>query len=80
MLLTRLGTQLFSVFQQLLTLYGKNEKANDMGAKIKSFIGTLNTYTDPDKDMSGWDKETLGEEGVLVGVNDPIGLPSSSAG
>ena len=48
-------------------LTGKNEKANDMGAKIKSFIGTLNTYTDPDKDMSGWDKETLGEEGDLVG-------------
>lgn len=43
-------------------------KVVDYGAKTKTFVSTLNTYTDPDKSLSGWDNETMAE-----GDDDPIG-------
>ena len=41
-------------------------KVTDFGTKVKDFIGTLNDYTDPDKDLSGWDKESMGSD------DDPV--------
>lgn len=43
-------------------------KVIDYGAKTKTFVSKLNTYTDPDKSLSGWDNETMAE-----GDDDPIG-------
>lgn len=43
-------------------------KVVDYGAKTKTFITTLNTYTDPDKSLSGWDNETM-----ATGDDDAIG-------
>lgn len=44
-----------------------DDKRVDYGKKIKSFVSTLNEYTNPDKSMDTWDDETMGDETDVVG-------------
>ena len=48
------------------------DKIKDVGTEIKSYASTLLSYTNPDKDMSGFNKEKFGDDSIIGKIVAPI--------
>ena len=48
------------------------DKMKDVGTEIKSYASTLLSYTNPDKDMSGFNKEKFGDDSIIGKIVAPI--------
>ena len=48
------------------------DKMKDVGTEIKSYASTLLSYTDPGKDMSGFNKEKFGDDSIIGKIVAPI--------
>jgi hypothetical protein len=51
-----------SAFNGIRDLFTKEGGVIDIAKDTSVFIGNLYSYTNPDKDMTGWEKETIGGE------------------
>lgn len=51
---------------------GAINKVKDVGKSIKDYVKTLMSYEDPDKDMSGFDKESIGDDSPVGKIIGPM--------
>ena len=51
---------------------GSINKVKDVGKSIKDYVKTLMSYEDPDKDMSGFDKESIGDDSPVGKIIGPM--------